>query len=172
MLTDALKVVNQMQADGVIKKYAIGGAIGALFYLEPVLTQDIDIFVVLPTIPAGKILGLSAIYEYLLARSFTIKGEYILVSDWPVQFLPATTPLELEALENALRAENQAVVSWVMTAEHLAAICLQTGRAKDFARIVQFIEQEAIDLDKLLPILERHGLAAKWAQFKQRYLRE
>jgi hypothetical protein len=28
-----LAIVNQMQADGVIGKYAIGGAVGATFYL-------------------------------------------------------------------------------------------------------------------------------------------
>ncbi len=30
-----LKAINQMQADGVIHRYAIGGAVGATFYLEP-----------------------------------------------------------------------------------------------------------------------------------------
>ena len=40
-----LKVINQMQADGVIEQYAIGGAVGATFYLEPVATVDIDVFV-------------------------------------------------------------------------------------------------------------------------------
>lgn len=33
-----LAVINQMQADGVIGKYAIGGAVGATFYLEPAAT--------------------------------------------------------------------------------------------------------------------------------------
>ena len=40
-----LEVINRMQADGVIGQYAIGGAVGATFYLEPVATLDIDIFV-------------------------------------------------------------------------------------------------------------------------------
>lgn len=172
MLKDALQVVNQMQADRVIRKYAIGGAIGALFYLEPVLTKDIDIFVMLPTVPDTTILSLSEIYEYLQDRGFTVQDEYVVINDWPVQFLPATTPLELEAVERAVLTESEGVKSSVMTAEHLVAICLQTGRAKDFARIVQFIEQEVIDMTKLLPILERHGLSAKWQIFKQRFLRE
>ena len=33
-----LQVINQMQADGIISRYAIGGAIGATFYLEPTST--------------------------------------------------------------------------------------------------------------------------------------
>jgi hypothetical protein len=32
-----LEVINQMQRDGIIGKYAIGGAVGATLYLEPVL---------------------------------------------------------------------------------------------------------------------------------------
>jgi hypothetical protein len=30
-----LELINQMQADGVIETYAIGGAVGATFYLAP-----------------------------------------------------------------------------------------------------------------------------------------
>ena len=31
-----IAAINQMQADGIIERYAIGGAVGATFYLEPV----------------------------------------------------------------------------------------------------------------------------------------
>lgn len=34
-----------MVSDGVIREYAIGGAIGATFYLEPVATMAVDVFV-------------------------------------------------------------------------------------------------------------------------------
>ena len=40
-----LAVINRMQADGFIGKYAIRGAVGATFYLEPSATLDIDLFV-------------------------------------------------------------------------------------------------------------------------------
>lgn len=33
-LQEALAIINQMQAAGVIGRYAIGGAVGAAFYLE------------------------------------------------------------------------------------------------------------------------------------------
>jgi hypothetical protein len=48
-----------MQADGVIGHYAIGGAVGATFYLEPTATYDIDIFISVPV-------SLSPIYQYLI----------------------------------------------------------------------------------------------------------
>ena len=62
-----LEVINQMQADGVIEKYAIGGAVGATMYLEPAATLDVDIFAVLPA-GSGGLLSLAPIYEYLKAR--------------------------------------------------------------------------------------------------------
>ena len=38
-----LELINQMQADGVISHYAIGGEAGATFYLEPAATLDVDV---------------------------------------------------------------------------------------------------------------------------------
>jgi hypothetical protein len=44
-----LQVLNDLERDGVTGRYAIGGAVGAIFYLEPFATFDLDVFVVLPT---------------------------------------------------------------------------------------------------------------------------
>lgn len=44
-IRNTIAAINQMQADGVIERYAIGGAVGAAFYLEPVATLDVDIFI-------------------------------------------------------------------------------------------------------------------------------
>lgn len=57
-----------MQADGVIGLYAIGGAVGATFYLEPVATLDIDVFVSLQDGSGSPLISLTPIYDYLLAR--------------------------------------------------------------------------------------------------------
>jgi hypothetical protein len=50
-------------------------------------------------------------------------------------------------------------------------IALETGRAKDKARVLQFIEANAIDLDRLQEILSRHGLAGAWQQFERQFLK-
>lgn len=41
------QLLNQMSCDGAIPNYAIGGAIAAVFYVEPFATQDIDVFVLM-----------------------------------------------------------------------------------------------------------------------------
>jgi hypothetical protein len=43
-IREAIATINQMQSDGIIGRYAIGGAVGATFYLEPIATLDVDIF--------------------------------------------------------------------------------------------------------------------------------
>jgi hypothetical protein len=43
-IREVIATINQMQSDGVIERYAIGGAVGATFYLEPTATLDADIF--------------------------------------------------------------------------------------------------------------------------------
>ncbi len=40
----ALSVINEMMHLGLIKSYAIGGGIAATYYIEPVLTYDLDVF--------------------------------------------------------------------------------------------------------------------------------
>jgi hypothetical protein len=158
-----------MQFDGVIGKYAIGGAVGATFYLEPAATLDIDIFISFQN--PGSLISLSPIYDYLTERGFKAEKEYIIIEGWPVQFLPAGNALIDEALEQAVETELDGVPTSVMTAEHLTAIALQTGRPKDFNRILQFVESGLLTPDKLDSILSRHGLLAKWEEFGDKFLK-
>jgi hypothetical protein len=43
-IKEAITASNQMQSDGIVESCAIGGAVGATFYLEPIATLDVDIF--------------------------------------------------------------------------------------------------------------------------------
>jgi hypothetical protein len=97
-----IESINQMQADGIIGNYAIGGAVGATFYLEPAATLDVDIFVTPPTAPGGLLLSHGPIYDYLKARGGTVEDEPMVIGGWPVQFLPASDELELEGLAEAV----------------------------------------------------------------------
>jgi hypothetical protein len=64
----------------------------------------------------------------------------------------------------------EGVRTWVISAEHLVAIALSTARAKDFARILQFVEAGVLESNKLDSILKRHGLMEKWEQFGVKFL--
>ncbi len=160
-------VLNQMEADGVVGRYAIGGAVGAIFWLEPFQTKDLDVFVALPTSPGGTLLTLSPIYEYLLQRGCRPEGQFIVIEGWSVEFVPPATPLVEEALASAVPRDVDGITTRVFTAEHLAAICLQVGRPRDHDRIERFTEAGVLDAEKLEAILRRHGLLEKWRQCEQ-----
>ncbi len=171
-IKEVIAAVNRMQADRVIERYAIGGAVGATFYLEPVATLDVDIFVTFRTEPGSLVISPQPIFDYLKARGGTMEGEYVVLAGWPVQFLPPNTPLVEEALAQAVEKDVAGTPARVFTAEHLAAIALQTGRAKDKSRLLQFIEADALDAPRFQEIVSRHGLATKWQRFEQQFLRD
>jgi len=171
-MKETLRIINRMKDDQIIGRYAIGGAVGATFYIEPSATLDVDIFVTLQPTPGDKFVSLAPIYDYLRRQGCTAEGEHIVVGTWPVQFLVASGELEEEAIMSAVEAKVEGVKTWVMTAEHLTAIALKTGRSKDHARILQFLEQGCLDCNRLESIIEQHGLAERWQKFRQRYLDE
>lgn len=80
--------------------------------------------------------------------------------------------MEQEALDGAVETSVEGVKTRVMAAEHLVAIALRTGRAKDYARIIQFLELDTLNIHRLNDILARHGLTTKWRQFKRKYLEQ
>jgi hypothetical protein len=170
-IKEVIETINRMQAAGVIERYAIGGAVAATFYLEPVATLDVDVFVEFHTEPGSQIISPEPIFRYLRDRGCEMEGEHVVIGGWPIQFVPAGSALVQEALAKAVEKDVEGTPARVITAEHLAAIALETGRAKDKARVLQFIEADAIDLDRLQEILTRHGLAGAWQQFERQFLK-
>jgi len=163
-MKSTLQVLNELERDGVIERYAIGGAMGATFYVEPLLTFDLDVFVILPG-TAGNLLSLTPLYEALRARGYTEEGECVLIEGVPVQFIPAYNSLLEEALRKARETLYEDLSTKVVRAEHLIAICLQTGRDKDRERVRIFYDQAELDMDFLAGVLQRHGLEGKWKQW-------
>lgn len=170
MIKEAISVINKMQADGIIKRYAIGGAIGATFYLEPVSTVDLDIFISVNPQPGQLLISLEPVYEYLKANNAVPDGEYIFIAGWPVQILVPNSPLVDEALKEAIESDVDGEPVWIFRPEYLATIALQTGRAKDKSRLLEFIEQNAFDSDQFLKLVQNHRLTDKWKLFKQQFL--
>ena len=156
----ALRALNQLVADGVIPQYAIGGAIGASFYIDAVQTEDVDAFVFMSPSASG-LLTLAPIYEALTKLGGVVEHEYIRFAEWPVQILPDANDLVREAIANATETEFDGIPTRVFSAEHLCAVALQTGRTKDYLRVVMFLEAKAVDRTALELILKRHGLESK-----------
>jgi hypothetical protein len=99
-----------------------------------------------------------------------MEGEYVIIGGWPVQFLPPGGALVEEAMAEAVEAKVDETSARVFTAEHLAAIALQTGRAKDKARLLQFLEFAALDMARFQSLIARHGLVDAWSRFERQFL--
>ena len=161
----ALKVLNELVAEKVIKDYAIGGAMGAMFYMETISTIDLDVFVVF--CDDFNLLPLQPIYDALKVRGYSPdenERECVNVAGTPVQFLPAYNPLLIEAVVHSLPFDYEGIPTKVLEAEYLAAICVQTGRMKDRLRVQMFLESEGFDKDKFELILTKFNLTRDKAQ--------
>ena len=155
-LADVLRAVNDLVSAGVIEDYALGGALAAIYYIEPFTTYDADIFF----IPATEDLtgGMPQIYEALRAKAWKIEGDHLLLGNFPVQFLAAHGLTE-EAVKEALPLNYKSVATKLFRPEHIIAIAASVGRLKDLARIEQVMEQADIDKNLLETILKRYKLS-------------
>jgi hypothetical protein len=141
-LADVLRAANELVSFGLIKDYALGGALAAIYYTEPFTTYDADIIFVASHATLSA--GIPAIYSHLQSRGWRIGREHLLVKDFPVQFLAASGLTE-EAVRNANRIEYEGVSAKVFRPEYIIAIAASVGRHKDLARIEQLITHAKID---------------------------
>ena len=172
-LRGTIEVVAKLAADGVIRQYAVAGAVAALNYIQPTLTEDLDILVSVEDLEQrGSGLVLLTPIEAALARlGYTERSDVgIRVEGWPVQFLPVASALDEEALSEAAEVdfrsgEDSVTKVRILRAEHVVATALKLGRLKDLARVDAFLDQEAVDLAKLRDVLQRHDLMPAWSAF-------
>ena len=159
-----LNVLNALEREGILARYAIAGAMGATFYTELVLTFDLAVIVVLPQTTSG-LLTLPPLDEALRARGYMEEGECVDIEGVPVQFLPAYNALLEEALTEARDSLYQQTPTRVLRPEHLIAVAVQTGRDKDRLRVRLLRDQAAMDHSYLQKVLGRHGLLERWTQW-------
>ncbi len=170
---DVLGVLEEMRSAGIIEKYAIGGAFAAILHYEPISTIDLDIFFFLGERNDSPILSLKAIYDYAKEKGFSFDHEFVNIYGWLVQFVEAShSRLWTEAIGNADILKIDDADAKVIGKEHLVAMWLYAGRAKDFQKIQMFWEADFLDEAKLFDILERHDLTAKWEKEKWRFIGE
>ena len=156
----ALRVLNEMEAKGILRRHAIGGAMALLFHTEPVATFDLDIFCLVPE--SGPLVSLAPIYDHLRAHGHEVAAEHILIAGVPVQFIPAYNALVTEALEQAEPKTFGQTPTRVLRLEHLLAIMLQTDRPKDRQRTALLATSSTFDSARLEDILSRHQLTDAW----------
>jgi len=112
----------------------------------------------------GVLALLTPIYEALVRYGGIVEHQYVRFGSWPLQILTDATELEAEAIRDAATVAFDGVATRVFRAEHLCAVALQTGREKDYLRVKMFLDQNAVDRDKLADVVERYGLSDRLAR--------
>ncbi|MEA1964015.1 MAG: hypothetical protein U9O41_02685 [Candidatus Aerophobetes bacterium] len=161
------KVINEMHQKGILKDYAIGGAVATIYYTEPFSTKDIDIFFIHPE--KEKVILLTPFYDFLLKKGYKTYKEYIMIGGTPIQFIPASTELEKDAVENAILVKYRNIDVKILRPEYLIAIFLKVYRPKDRDKLIKLLDQANIDKTFLSDILEKHNLDKKFNDFMKKY---
>jgi hypothetical protein len=168
---EVLSVLDEMRDAGIVDKYAIGGAFAAILHNEPISTIDLDIYFFFKEKQSS--FSLDQIYEFAKAHGFSFDHEFINIHGWLVQFVEAShSGLWAEAIKNAVPLTIENRDAFVIDKEHLAAMWLFAGRAKEYQKIEMFVDANILDNDRLTNILERHGLLVKWESEKWRFMNE
>jgi predicted nucleotidyltransferase len=161
-----LKVIRELKDKHIIQDFAIGGGVAVLYYTEPVLTYDLDIFF----IPVEKKLDvLSTIYTYLKEKGYKPRKEHVQIEGVPVQFIPVYNELVEEAVQNAPKVNYGRLKTQVIGLEYLVAIMLQVYRAKDRERLIKIFEETDLKPKVLRQILEKFELKEKYDDFRRIY---
>jgi hypothetical protein len=166
-LTGVFTELRAGQQAGLYEGYAIGGAVAAIFYLEPFATEDIDIFVSLSPREGALLISLEPIYAFFRQRGASVIGERLEIAGWQVQLLPSPGPLEEDAVQNAIEVDVDGISVPVASEHHLAAIALQTNRLKDKLRLQMFLGSPTFDHAAFLALVSRFELQSAWSRAQQ-----
>ena len=157
--------MNRLRQEGIVRDWAVYGAVAYSFHEEPVSTRDIDIIVLADDMEYAKVF--SAMSRLAKPAPGTMD---FLVGDLPVQVFPTSinSPLFEDALKQATEVDIAGEPGKVLPREHLIILPLQAFRpAKDYGKIMGLLPRA--DPRKLELLLERFDIDGKLAE-KLRWL--
>ncbi|MBI5237047.1 MAG: nucleotidyltransferase [Deltaproteobacteria bacterium] len=161
-----LEIIKKMSDLKILDRWAIGGAVAVMFYTEPYLTKDIDVFIIAHITNSG-IIDMSGIYDWLKKRGYDdFEGQSVLIEGVRVDFVPVFGLTEEAVRKARFKAIGETKVK-VITPEYLIAIALSVGRTQDYFKIDKLLGQCVVKNNILDDIIRRHDLYEKW----QRYIK-
>ena len=163
-----IQILNKLCDEGIIKEYAIAGGMAQFYYIEPSVTYDLDLIVNIDT-SENDLSPLKDLYKWANDNNYKTESEHIVLGGIPVQFLLPYNPLVKEALQNKVKIELFNENTFILSAEYLMALLLQTGRSTDKARLIKFLDEYEYNNIALIDILNRYELLEKFNDFKEKF---
>lgn len=162
-----IQILNKLCNECIIKEYAIAGGMAQFYYIEPSVTYDLDLIVNID-ISENDLSPLKDLYKWADENDYKTEGEHILLGGIPVQFLLPYNQLIKEALKNKVQIELFNEKTFILSAEYLMAILLQTWRATDKERLIKFLTEYEYNNEILIDILKRYELLDKFNDYKDK----
>ena len=163
-----LGIINELVREDLIKDYAIGGGIAIVFYIEPILTYDIDVFYI-PIYEEDVLITLKPIYDFLREKGYRESKEHVEIEGIPVQFIPVYNELIKDAVKDAVEIKYKDTKTKIVKVEYLIAILLQTNRPKDKERVLRIMDEANVDKKSLKQILKKYALSDKFKLLMKLY---
>ena len=160
-MRNTLKRINELVEQKIIEKYAITGGMAQFYYIEPSVTYDLDLVVQVRG-QKDSLNPLSGIYNWANENGFLIEAEHIIIDGIPVQFLLAYNELIEEALQNCREIIIFKEKTYILQAEYLMAIMLQTGRITDKERLARFFVEAEYNKEKFFELIKRFKLEEEY----------
>lgn len=153
-----IKILNELKRKRKLKGYAIFGAVGATFYMEPVYTADIDVLVL-----ADTDTDYINVWRELSKHAEKVLDFGFVISDTKVQILPSSiSPLARDSLMTAKRVRVGTTTTRVVDREHLILLFLSANRQKDRFKASVLLEKPDIPyLNRLLKRFDTSGILRK-----------
>lgn len=152
-----LKIINKLISEGLINKYAIAGGMAQFYYIEPSVTYDLDLIIHISG-EENSLDPLRKIYDWAIKNKYTLDSEHIIIEGMPVKFLIAYNELVKEALNNAIEVKLFEETTYILKAEYLMAIMIQTGRMVDRERFIRFLQEAKFDRDFFIKLIQKYEL--------------
>jgi hypothetical protein len=146
---DAIRALNGLKRRKVLRDYVLIGAIASAAYMEPMLTEDLDIIVLVETDSEYR-----QVIRDVAKFAERVDGMHLILGGVPVQMFPTTTkPVFRDAVLNARSDRIDRLRVKIASPEHLIVLYLEAFRHKDQLRIRHLLE--IADIEYLRALLER-----------------
>ena len=147
---DAFRRLNQLKRRRLIRDYAVVDAVAAAAYVEPVLTEDVDVVVLADTDDEFW-----EAYRRVGEAAEGLEGMHHILGGRPVRMFPTTIkPIYRDALANARQTRIGNVRVKVASPEHLVVLALEAFRYKDKLRIAELLAMPTTDLAAIWKLIE------------------
>ena len=115
-MVNTLKRIGELKNKKIMGDFAISGGVAVLYYVEPLLTYDLDIFF----IPVEESIDvLTPIYSYLREKGYKFDKEHVIIEGIPVQFIPVYNELVNEAVLKSVEVKYGRIKTKILDLEYL-----------------------------------------------------